>query len=116
MYWRCWQPLLAWRMAAGGCSNLHWLRPQSQARLTKPQSVQRGDLTQSASGVGSLAASKPIANLSFAVSGKVSQLNVHLNDHVTTGEVLAVLDGLDKLKLDVENKQLTLQTAQKGFG
>jgi len=74
--------------------------------------VQRGNLTQSASGVGSLAASKTV-NLSFAVSGKVSQLNVQVNDHVTTGEVLAVLDGLDKLKLDVENKQLALQTAQK---
>ena len=74
--------------------------------------VRVGDLTQSASGSGTLVASKTV-NLSFAVSGKVSQLNVQLNDHVTAGQVLAVLDGQDKLKLDVENKQLALQTAQK---
>ena len=78
------------------------------------ETVRQGDLTQTATGSGTLVAGKTV-NLSFAVSGKVAQLNVAMNDHVTTGEVLAVLDGQDKLKLDVENKQLALQIAQKAL-
>jgi multidrug efflux pump subunit AcrA (membrane-fusion protein) len=96
-----------------------WRMQQPSATVTSKSgstyettAVKRGDLTQSAYGVGTLVASKTV-NLSFAVSGKVSKLNVQLNNHVTAGEVLAVLDGLEKLKLDVENKQLALQTAQK---
>ncbi len=76
------------------------------------ETARRGDLTQTATGSGILEASRTV-NLSFAVSGKVAQLNVAVNDHVKAGDVLAALDGQEQLKQDVANQQLALQTAQK---
>ena len=76
--------------------------------------VRRGDLALSASGTGKIGPSQQ-ADLSFAVSGKVAELNVQVGDQVSAGEVLAVLDGIDALKADITSKNVALQTAQKSL-
>lgn len=74
--------------------------------------VRRADLSVSAIGSGKVVASQTV-DLSFPVSGQVAVLNVQLGDQVKAGDVLAVLDDVDALKLSVANQQLALQTAQK---
>jgi HlyD family secretion protein len=74
--------------------------------------VRKGNLGNSISGTGTLAASKS-SDLSFPVTGTVATLNVQVGDQVKAGQVLASLDNTENLQLAVKNSQLALQTAQQ---
>lgn len=74
--------------------------------------VRRGDLIQTTSGSGTLIADKS-AELSFSVSGTVGELRVRVGEQVSAGQVLAVLEEVNELKVAVQEKQLALQKAQK---
>lgn len=92
-----------------------WQRQQAQnasAPLYQTSEVRRGDLALTVTGTGSLAAAS-IQDLAFPVSGKVAEVNVQVGDEVKAGQVLAVLDNLDELALEVETQQLAVQSAEK---
>jgi HlyD family secretion protein len=98
----------AWKILNGGIST------ETTSVTTQPQTAQvtRGSLILSTSGTGTLVAGTQV-DLSFASAGTVGQLNVEVGDLVAAGDVLAVLDDLDELNLQVETKKLALGTAQK---
>lgn len=73
--------------------------------------VTRGDISMMASGTGTVVAGHT-ADLSFPVSGTVSQLNIKLGDEVLTGDILAVLDGREKLEVEINTQQVTVTEAQ----
>lgn len=104
-------------LAAVGLVAIFW-QPQSSSEGSQSSSsvtvVRRGDLTQIASGTGTLIASKS-AELSFSVSGTVGELKVRVGEQVSAGQVLAVLKEVDELKVAVQEKQLALQKAQKAL-
>jgi HlyD family secretion protein len=98
-----------------------WQSGQSSAAKTTSQEqqyqttrVSRGDLTLTASGTGNIGPSQE-ADLSFGESGKIAELNVQVGDQVTSGAVLAVLDGIEALKAEVTSKQVALAAAQKNL-
>lgn len=76
--------------------------------------VQRGSLSTSIDGSGILETDKTI-DISFPVSGTLEEVAVQVGDQVTVGQVLATLANQDALELDVQNKQLALQKAQKAL-
>ncbi|MCD4671225.1 MAG: efflux RND transporter periplasmic adaptor subunit [Anaerolineaceae bacterium] len=84
----------------------------SEAAQPQTSRVVRGSLILSTSGTGTLVAGDQV-DLSFATVGTVSQLNVEVGDQVIAGDVLAILDDLDALQVQVEEKQLALESAQK---
>ena len=79
---------------------------------TSTTSVVRGSLTLSTTGTGTLVAGDTM-DLSFATSGTVAEINVKVGDVVSEGDVLAVLDDLDLLQVEIDSKQLDLTEAQK---
>jgi RND family efflux transporter MFP subunit len=103
-------------LAAGGAGYFLW-QGQQKAALAKntptyeTTRVRRGNVLLTASGTGKSLAVNQI-DLSFPISGTIAQLNVQPGDRVSTGDLLAVLDGIDTLKLTVQTRQLELQTAQ----
>lgn len=76
--------------------------------------VRRGDLSVSISGSGKLI-SENIVSLAFSTEGTVQILNVKVGQQVKKGEVLAGLEKTEQLILDVENKELALQAADKAI-
>jgi multidrug efflux pump subunit AcrA (membrane-fusion protein) len=76
--------------------------------------VREGNLTTEISGTGSIVAPNAV-DLAFSTSGKVAELNVNPGKSVTTGEVLAKLDRITSLQMDVDNKKLALSKAQKAL-
>jgi HlyD family secretion protein len=106
-------------LAAGGLGVLFWMSPHTGSASSSAEestyetfSVKRGDLSISVSGSGTVITEKT-ADLGFPVEGKVASVTVDLGDRVASGQTLATLDGIKALQLDVENKQLELQTARK---
>ncbi|KPL77323.1 hypothetical protein ADN00_09360 [Ornatilinea apprima] len=92
-----------------------WQRQQAQnasAPIYQTSVVRRGDLVLTVTGTGNLAATS-IQELAFPVSGKVAEVNVQVGDEVKAGQVLAVLDNLDELALEVETQQLAVKAAEK---
>jgi HlyD family secretion protein len=85
----------------------------SQAQYQTTQ-VRTGNLALTASGTGKIEPGQ-LVDLGFAVSGKVAELNVQVGDQVSAGEALAVLDGIDALKMDITSKNVALATAQKSL-
>ncbi|MBE3144209.1 MAG: efflux RND transporter periplasmic adaptor subunit, partial [Planctomycetes bacterium] len=85
----------------------------SQASYQTTQ-VRRGNLALSASGTGKLQPVQQV-DLHFAVPGTLAELNVQVGDQVTAGKVLAMLDGIDALKVDISSKQVALETAKKAL-
>src|SRR5438309_3261028 len=53
--------------------------------------VQRGDVTNSVTGTGPIAASQAVP-LNFKASGKLAEIDVNVGDRVKAGQVLAKLD------------------------
>jgi len=102
---------LAYYLWQSGKSPVTKTTTQAQYQTTQART---GDLTLTASGTGKIGPSQQ-ADLSFAVPGSVATLNVQVGDQVKAGEVLAVLDGIDALKLDVTSKNVALATAQKNL-
>ena len=87
----------------------------SKAKATqtvKTAEVQIGNLTAEISGTGSVVAPNAI-DLAFSTSGKVAELNVNPGKSVAAGDVLAKLDQITKLQMDVDNKKLQLTKARK---
>lgn len=87
----------------------------SQAKATpsiKSAEVTIGDLTTEISGTGSVVAQNPV-DLSFSTSGKVAELSVNPGNSVAEGDVLAKLDKISTLQMNVENAKLALTQAQK---
>lgn len=88
---------------------------QAQATpTTKSAEVTIGDLTTEISGTGSIVALNPV-DLSFSTTGKVAELNVNPGKSVEEGDVLAKLDRISTLQMNVENAKLTLAQAQKAL-
>ncbi len=110
--------LLIALIAAGGYA--YWrLQPVSAANTPKTNTqttitVQRGDLTASISGTGSIISGQTL-QLGFLTSGKLASVNVQIGDVVKAGQVLATLDTLPKLQQAVAEDQLTLQLAQQAL-
>jgi HlyD family secretion protein len=87
----------------------------NQAKSTqeiKTTEVTKGDLTTEISGTGSIVALNPV-DLAFSTTGKVAELNVNPGKSVLEGDVLAKLDRIAALQMDVENAKLALSTTQK---
>jgi HlyD family secretion protein len=101
-----------------GSAYAMWQSPQPGIQATGTPSpyqttpVTRGELSIVASGNGNLI---PGGNtdLNFSVPGTVADIKVNVGDRVTKGETLAILQGIDALRVDVENKSLALQVAQQ---
>ncbi len=80
----------------------------------KTAEVIMGDLTAEVSGTGSIVALKPV-DLAFSTTGKVAELNVNPGKSVAEGDVLAKLDRIAALQMNVESAKLKLSTAQKAL-
>jgi HlyD family secretion protein len=93
-----------------------WSRSKQTTVTTAASAMQTsrarsGNLTVSASGSGTLVASRETA-LSFSTSGVVATLNVLAGDHVEEGQILAELGNLDSLKTNVNAAELALTSAR----
>jgi RND family efflux transporter MFP subunit len=86
---------------------------KAATRITTAQ-VTQGNITVDVSGTGSIVAQNPI-DLVFSSTGKVAELNVNPGKAVTEGEILAKLDQINTLQMNVENKKLELDKAQKAL-
>ncbi len=54
-------------------------------------------------------------DLSFATSGTVAEVNVAVGDVVSTGDVLAVLDDLDALQVEIEENNWNWMQRRKPY-
>jgi len=108
-------------LAAGGMGLFFWAgaftgsAANSSSKTTfETFTIKRGNLAISVSGTGTVITDKSV-DLGFPLAGKVDNVVVQLGDRVSIGQTLATLDGIEALKVDIENKQLVLQTAQKNL-
>lgn len=106
-----------WRTAQAGLIPLTIVQaasPKSTATASAYQTtaVRTGNLAISVSGSGKVI-SLTTVDLGFTTSGNLSALNVQVGDTVTKGQVLAVLDSVDQLKLNIQTQQVAVATAQK---
>ena len=85
-----------------------------QTSVYQTQQVNRGDITLSATGTGSLVAGSE-ADVSFPLTGRLAELNVKVGDVVSAGDVLAVLDGVDQLEINVKTKTIQLNQAKEAL-
>ena len=105
-------------LVIGSAAAWRFLQPEDESGLqsteaqTNTTNVVRGSLTLSTTGTGTLVAGDTM-DLSFATSGTVAEVNVAVGDVVSTGDVLAVLDDLDALQVEIDSKQLALNEAQQ---
>ncbi|MEI8131663.1 MAG: efflux RND transporter periplasmic adaptor subunit [Leptolinea sp.] len=74
--------------------------------------VRLGDITVEISGTGNIVAPHAI-DLAFSTNGKIAELNVNPGKSVIEGDVLAKLDRITSLQMDVDNKNLALKIADK---
>jgi HlyD family secretion protein len=81
---------------------------------TYTTAVRSGDLSISASGSGKLVTSQS-TDLSFPVSGTVTELNVKLGDEVKAGQVLASLGSSQTLEANLSAAELQVLKAQKAL-
>jgi HlyD family secretion protein len=80
----------------------------------KTTTVKTGSITLSATGTGTLIASKE-TDLSFSTTDVVATVNVGVGDQVKKGAVLAVLANINDLKDNVNSAQQTLVSAQQAL-
>jgi RND family efflux transporter MFP subunit len=76
--------------------------------------VQQGDLKISATGTGTLIASQSV-DLSFSVSGAVTEVDVKVGDQVTSGQVLAKMGNSESLQAAEAAAQVTYLTAEQSL-
>jgi HlyD family secretion protein len=95
-----------------GISNPIGLPNATATPSLRTATVQRGDLSVSASGNGNLIPAQNV-DLGFSNPGKISTLNVQLGDQVNAGQVLAQLDGIEQLKVNIQALQLSVDTVQQ---
>lgn len=117
---RWWFWLLVFVLLAGGSGGyFYWQQAQAGKAQSSQAAVQtytarRGDLTLTVSGSGTLSGAQTV-ELSFPVAGLLKELNVSVGDRVTTGQTLAVLDGMDELELSIKSLELELKAAQQAL-
>ncbi|MFZ2970016.1 MAG: biotin/lipoyl-binding protein, partial [Minisyncoccia bacterium] len=70
--------------------------------------VERGEVLQTVSATGTAEASKKL-NLSFINSGRVSEIDVKVGDHIESGAVLAKLD-IDQLESQLDQAKANLSS------
>ncbi len=106
-------------LAVGGGAAWYFLGKTAQAKslsqagsFTSTVVVQRGDISVTASGSGTLVTNQAV-NMSFSTSGKVAELNVKLGDMVNTGDVLASLEKAEDLEANLASAQANLLQAQQ---
>jgi HlyD family secretion protein len=82
----------------------------SQSIRYKTSEVKQGDLTVTVTATGTL---EPVnqVDVGSEISGTIKQVNVDFNDHVTQGQVLAVLD-TDQLQARVNQAKASLELAK----
>jgi HlyD family secretion protein len=85
---------------------------QAGAVTTTTATVERGDISLTASGSGTLVTNEAV-NMSFSTSGKVAELNVKLGDTVKKGDVLAKLENAQDLEANLASAQANLLQAQQ---
>jgi RND family efflux transporter MFP subunit len=76
--------------------------------------VRQGDLKISATGTGTLVASQSV-DLSFSVSGAVTEVDVKVGDHVTSGQVLAKMGNSESLQAAEAAAEVTYLTAEQAL-
>jgi HlyD family secretion protein len=76
--------------------------------------VRKSNIALSISGAGSVLSAHSV-DLGFPVEKEIAKLNVQVSDQVKTGQVLASLDGMDELKLAVQEQQIAVKNAQKAL-
>jgi RND family efflux transporter MFP subunit len=76
--------------------------------------VRQGDLKISATGTGTLIASQSV-DLSFSVSGAVTEVDVKVGDHVTSGKVLAKMGNSESLQAAEAAAEVTYLTAEQAL-
>lgn len=106
-----------WRTAQAGLLPITLVqaastRSTATASAYQTTAVRNGNLAISVSGSGKVI-SLTTTDLGFGASGNIATLNVQAGDTVTKGQVLAVLDNLDQLKLNIQTQQVAVATAQK---
>ncbi|MBE0696568.1 MAG: efflux RND transporter periplasmic adaptor subunit, partial [Anaerolineaceae bacterium] len=106
-------------LAVGGGAAWYFLGRNTPAKTqglegstTSTITVERGDLSLTASGSGTLVTNQTV-NMSFSTSGKVAELNVKLGDMVKTGDVLASLEKAEDLEANLASAQANLLQAQQ---
>jgi HlyD family secretion protein len=88
-------------LIAGGVLSIG--NPAQAGTVIRTAAVQRGDVQASVSATGNVATPTSL-NLNFVTSGRVTEIDVTVGQHVTQGQVLA--------KLDDTSTKAALQTAQ----
>lgn len=99
-------------LAFGGWQTLQPSQTGVAQTSTQATPVHQGENIQTISGTGILVARKS-ADLNFPMDGTVGELRVQVGDEVKTGQVLATLDNLEELEVNVQNQQLAVEAAQK---
>jgi multidrug efflux pump subunit AcrA (membrane-fusion protein) len=113
---RIWLLLGLIALAAGG-GYFYYARSQASAQpasesTLQTSTVRRGSLVLSATGSGTLEAGRE-AVLSFPTAGKVARVEVQVGQQVTTGQVLAELEGQSALEARVASARLDLTLAEQ---
>jgi multidrug efflux pump subunit AcrA (membrane-fusion protein) len=107
-------------LAASGFGYYYWNQTSTQtgsAAATpsyKTAVVKRGNISNSASGTGSVVASQQV-DLGFSTSGTVSSVDVQVGDQVKQGQELATLTGLDAQQTAVNTARVNLASAQQAL-
>lgn len=117
-----WSIILILLLAGGGAAAWYFLKGpgsvQANASLQTGQTftskVQRGDITISTTGSGTLVASETV-NLAFTARGTVEELNVAVGDMVKAGDVLARQGDSETLQASVATYQYQLLQAQQNL-
>lgn len=119
---RLWIPMvLAFLLIAGGAGYYYYEQTQQAAQQAqaaqttiRTATVRRGNISVSASGTGTLVASKS-QGLIFSVSGTVGSLKVQVGDSVQQGQVLAQLADMTTLQTAIDTAQQNLVSAQQAL-
>jgi HlyD family secretion protein len=85
---------------------------QSKEPVYQTAQVERGDISLTISGTGTLEAGAT-RDLSFPQVGTVESVNVELGDEVKAGDTLATLKDTEELEQNVADRTLELETARE---
>jgi HlyD family secretion protein len=107
--WPAWLALAALIAAGAGAYGWQQHRINSAAPRYTTQAVARGDLTLTVSANGTIQPTRSV-NIGSELSGTVRQVNVDVNDRITKGDVLVVLDTA-KLRDQIVRSQAALEAA-----
>jgi HlyD family secretion protein len=110
-------------LAGGGATAWYFLGGPGSAYITPAAAatpdyhtatVRQGDLKISATGTGTLIASQSV-DLSFSVSGAVTEVDVKVGDHVTSGQLLAKMGNSESLQASEAATEVTYLTAEQAL-